>query len=131
MRLKLISSICIFMLFVCFGCNRQKKITGNRYKLTQALIRWAPYDEGYPLTDKNIDKDSAYKVEEYTKYYTDFYKGKVTPPPFNYQMDLSHKSFNELRLLRSEILARHGFLFMDYVLRSHFNATKWYQPVFW
>ena len=131
MRLKLISSIFILLLLFCFGCNKKKKIANNRYKLTQTLIRWAPYDEGYPLTDKEIDKDSAYKVEEYTKYYTDYYKGKVTPPPFDYQMDLSHKSFNELRILRSEILARHGFLFMDYVLRSHFNATKWYQPVFW
>src|ERR1700733_9192023 len=46
-------------------------------------------------------------------------------------MDLSHKTFQELRLLRAEILARHGFLFSDYVFRSHFNATNWYQPVFW
>jgi len=132
MRLKLIFPICILLLLLIIpGCNREKKIANNRYKLTQALVRWAPYDEGYPLTDKETDKDSAYKVEDYLKYYSDFYKGKVTPPPFNYQIDLSHKSFNELRLLRSEILARHGFLFMDYVLRSHFNATKWYQPVFW
>ena len=131
MRLKQFSPIFIFVLFVCFSCNRENKIANTRYKLTQTLVRWAPYDEGYPVTDKEIDKDSAYKVEDYRKYYSDFYKGKVTPPPFDFNIDLSHKSFNELRLLRSEILARHGFLFMDYVLRSHFNATKWYQPVFW
>ena len=132
MKLKTISSIVIFLLlFFCYSCNREKKVANNKYKLTQGLIRWAAYDEGYPVTDKVIDKDSAYKTEEYLKYYTDYYKDKKTPPPFDFNMDLSHKSFQELRLVRSEILARHGYLFMDYVLRSHFNATKWYQPVFW
>ena len=131
MRPKQIAPIFILLLFVCFSCNREKKIANSRYKLTQSLVRWAPYDEGYPITDKAIDKDSAYKTDDYIKYYKDYYKDKKTPPPFDFNMDLSHKNFQELRLLRSEILARHGFLFMDYVLRSHFNATKWYQPVFW
>lgn len=131
MNLKLTSPILILLLFICFSCNREKKVTNNKYKLSQGLIRWAPYDEGYPVTDKAFDKDSAYKTEDYLKSYSDYYKDKTTPPPFDFDQDLSHKSFHELRIIRSEILARHGFLFMDYVLRSHFNATKWYQPVFW
>jgi len=131
MKLKMISPILMALLCICCSCNKEKKIANNQYKLTQSLIHWTSYDEGYPITDKEIDKDSAYKTEEYIKNYSDFYKGKTTPPPFDYSMDLSHKDFNELRLLRMEILARHGFLFMDYLVRSHFNATKWYQPVFW
>ncbi|MBK7711020.1 MAG: YARHG domain-containing protein [Bacteroidales bacterium] len=78
-----------------------------------------------------MNEDAPYKSEDYLKYYSDFYKDKNAPPQFDFNIDLSEKSFQELRLLRAEILARHGYLFMDYVLRSYFNATKWYQPVFW
>jgi hypothetical protein len=131
MKIKNISSILFLTLF--FGCswNKEKTADTSVYKLSQPLITMADYDEGYPLTDVIIDKDAPYKVEEFKKYYSDFYNDKTTPPPFDFNMDISHKTFNELRFLRGEILARHGFLFMDYVLRSQFNSTKWYQPVFW
>jgi hypothetical protein len=131
MTLKQISPILFLMLVFGCTCNREKKVANDKYKLNQPLISMATYDEGYPLTDEIVDKDAPYKAEDFVKYYSDFYKDKTTPPPFDFNMDISHKTFNELRLLRAEIFARHGFLFMDYVLRSQFNATKWYQPVFW
>lgn len=131
MKVKQISSILLLMLFFGCTCNREKKVPNNTYKLNQPLISMAFYDEGYPLTDEMVDKDAPYKDEDFIKYYSDFYKDKEAPPPFDFNMDISNKTFNELRFLRAEILARHGFLFMDYVLRSQFNATKWYQPVFW
>jgi hypothetical protein len=112
-------------------CNSKKENKDTAYKLNQPLTVLASYDEGYPLTDEVIDEKAPYEDKDYKAYFTDFYKDKIAPPPFDYNVDLSKKSFQELRVLRSEILARHGYLFMDYVLRSHFNATKWYQPVFW
>jgi hypothetical protein len=131
MKLKQIFPILFLMLIL--GCKgvREKKAANVNYKLNQHLIQMTSYDEGYPITDDVIDKDAPYKVDDFINYYSDFYKDKKMPPPFDFNMDISHKTFNELRLLRSEILARHGFLFMDYVIRSHFNATNWYQPVFW
>ena len=94
-------------------------------------MRWTAYDEGYPITENTVDSLASYQVKDYLEYYKDFYKDKKQPSPFQYNMDLSGKNFNELRVLRAEILARHGFLFMDYVLRAHFDATDWYQPIFW
>ncbi len=129
MTLKKISPVLI-LLFL-FGCSGSKEKKPADYKLNQPLVTMASYDEGYPITDEDVDKDAPYKAEDFTKYYSDFYKDKIAPPPFDFNVDLSHKTFNDLRLLRAEILARHGFLFMDYLLRSNFNATKWYQPVFW
>ncbi len=123
--------ITFITLFICLSCKTEKKTANDNYNLNQPLIRLAPYDEGYPLTNEEVDKNAPYKTEEFKNYYSDFYKDKSAPPPFNYNIDLSKLNFNELRLLRSEILARHGYLFMDYVVRSHFNATNWYQPVFW
>jgi hypothetical protein len=112
------------------GCKKEKKLADIHYQLNQKLMRWAVYDEGYPITEDKVDSLASYQVKDYLDY-KDFYKNKKQPFPFQYDMDLSGKTFNELRALRAEILARHGFLFMDYVLRSYFNATDWYQPIFW
>lgn len=127
MKLKLTYPAFILFLLSAFSCNTNKG-TGDK---NQSLTMMASYDEAYPLTDEEIDKEAPYRTKDFTDYYSDYYKDKTAPPPFDFTMELSNKTFNELRLLRAEILARHGYLFMDYVFRSHFNATKWYQPVFW
>lgn len=113
------------------SCASKKLKAPEEYKLTQPLTQLAPYDEGIPLTDEEVDAEAPYKMEDYVKYYSEYYKDTKTPPPFDFNVDLTNKTFQELRFLRAEILARHGYLFMDYVLRSHFNSTGWYKPVFW
>jgi len=123
----------LLMLLTAFitGCKKETKLANIHYKLNQQLMRWTAYDEGYPITEDKVDSLAPYQTKEYQEYYKDFYKNKKPPHPFQYDMDLSGKTFNQLRALRAEILARHGFLFMDYVLRAHFDTTDWYQPVFW
>ena len=129
-RKLLLATLCLVVAASC-ASKKEKTADDQAYKLSTPLVKQAPYDEGYPLTSEDVDTSAPYKMEEYVKYYSEYDKGKIAPPPFDFNMDLSKKSFNELRMLRAEILARHGFLFMDYVLRSQFNATKWYKPVFW
>ncbi|HTR30829.1 MAG TPA: DUF3160 domain-containing protein [Puia sp.] len=123
----------LLLLLFSVGCltKKEKKAAPAAYSLSQPPSRMANYDEGYPLTADSVDSAATYNSAEYKEHYRDYYKNKTSPPPFDFNMDLSHKTFQELRLLRAEILARHGFLFSDYVFRSHFNATNWYQPVFW
>jgi len=110
--MKLTCLLAVILLLLLPGCRskKEKKNTADIYKLDQPLTKLADYDEGFPLTDEPIDKDAPYKTEEYKKNYSDYYKDKIAPPPFNFNIDLSNKTFKELRLLRSEILARHGFL---------------------
>lgn len=59
------------------------------------------------------------------------YKAPVQAPPFNFNVNCSGKSLVELRCLRNEIYARHGYLFRDAILRGYFNQNKWYQPIYW
>lgn len=59
------------------------------------------------------------------------YNSKEDPPAFDLNMDLSSKSLSDLRLLRNTIFARHGYLFMNSIIRGYFNQFSWYQPVFW
>lgn len=131
MNVKPFFPLLFLLLFIACKSKKEKKAAPAAHSSSQALTKMAGYDEGYPLTDDSVDADAPYKTEEYKNHYSDYYKDKISAPPFDFNIDLSHKTLEELRLLRAEILARHGFLFSDYLFRSHFNATKWYQPVFW
>jgi len=42
---------------------------------------------------------------------------------------LSHFSKAQLRIMRNEILARHGWKFQSKDLQEHFGAQSWYKPV--
>lgn len=42
--------------------------------------------------------------------------------------DLADLTLDELRLMRSEILARHGYRFAEPELAEHFQAQPWYRP---
>ena len=44
------------------------------------------------------------------------------------QTDLQGKSLAELRILRNEIFARHGYIFKSQDLSDHFSKTDWYSP---
>ena len=42
---------------------------------------------------------------------------------------LGHYDYQTLRLMRNEIMARHGYSFKSPDLQSYFDKTSWYQPV--
>lgn len=75
------------------------------------------------------DKSSVAKLYS-LDHMKEWYPQRITPPTFDYAMDISGKSILELWLLRNEIFARNGYLFEDAVLRGYFRQFKWYQPVF-
>lgn len=53
----------------------------------------------------------------------------VPPPRMDTTLDLSKFSLEQVRYLRAFVLARHGKLFDDMVLRAFFNRFPWYQPI--
>jgi hypothetical protein len=44
--------------------------------------------------------------------------------------DVAYKSAYELKLMRNEIFARHGYIFKSDDLRNYFNAQPWYRPMY-
>ena len=42
--------------------------------------------------------------------------------------DLVYKSSRELRIMRNEIFARHGYIFDSKDMRKHFMSKNWYRP---
>lgn len=46
-----------------------------------------------------------------------------------YASDLRYLTTDELCIVRNEILARHGYVFLDADLREYFYSKTWYKPV--
>ena len=42
--------------------------------------------------------------------------------------DVKGKTSHELRIMRNEIYARHGYIFKDPILRDYFMQKSWYKP---
>jgi len=49
----------------------------------------------------------------------------------NYNMDISHLSLSELRVLRNSFAAKQGYIFNSGDLRSIFSTTSWYEKLMW
>jgi hypothetical protein len=90
----------------------------------------------------NLDKIAKQKEEELNKAKEDYdkavkennekgkYPGKY---PFAsaremVEDDLKNLSEFDRRVLKNEILARHGFIFQNEEMKSYFSEQKWYKP---
>jgi hypothetical protein len=121
MRMRLNFTISILLIVQFFGCG--KKSAENEHAESN-LQKDTPQ---ISISGKPADLAHYYDAPEFKECY----KEPVVPPPLNLDVDLSAKSLAELRLLRNEIYARHGYLFMDMVLRGYFVQFPWYQPIYW
>lgn len=77
----LLALACMIIILVS-ACSEKKQDNSKEYKLNQPLTILASYDEGYPLTEENIDTTAPYKDKDFLEFYNDFYKDKTQPPPF-------------------------------------------------
>ncbi len=120
------------------GCSDKKKqqIQAEKTVRLEKMKAVRP-EELKPILDTEpMPEFPKEKPVAWSKYHDDFefkefFKEPVAPPPFDFSVDCSNRSLAELRCLRNELFARHGYLFKDAVLRGYFNTNKWYQPIFW
>lgn len=102
------------------ACSSNKK--GENVEQTQPLT---------PTVEYEVVNDKKQLADLYElPHMKEWYKERVLPPKFDFDMDLSSKTYIELLLLQNEMYARNGYLFMDAAIRGYFNQFKWYQPVF-
>lgn len=113
-RFLLVSLLVTFLV----GCSADKK-GDNQTQPGETLVEYEPAPDKKQLAE-------YYNLP----HMKEWYQKRVLPPKFNFDMDLSSKSYIDLLLLQNEIYARNGYLFMDASLRGYFNQFKWYQPVF-
>ena len=78
-----------------------------------------------PLPPTNITEDEVEGDAEPT----DYYKGKYWQGSFQQlkENDLIDMSLSELKIMRNEIFARHGYIFKTPEMRAYFSQQDWYQ----
>lgn len=74
----------------------------------------------YFLADNTTKSEIAYNSSD--EYYHITGSRKLTYD------DIRGLSSRELRIMRNEIYARHGYIFQDAMLRDHFMQKPWYAP---
>ena len=74
----------------------------------------------YFLADNTTKSEIAYNSSD--EYYHITGSRKLTYD------DIRGLSSRELRIMRNEIYARHGYIFQDAMLRDHFMQKPWYTP---
>lgn len=87
-----------------------------------------------------LAQEVASQNERFRKDHTEPYKPYVyngTPGDFPQasdrrlkDKDLEGLNAQQLRLMRNEIMARHGYCFKNEELKAHFNAKPWYSGLF-
>ena len=90
----------------------------------------ADYQAGYVASQNELFR------KEHTEPYTPYeYNG--TPGDYPQaserrltEQDLQGMDSKQLRLMRNEIMARHGYAFKNEDLKKHFNEQPWYFPLF-
>lgn len=70
---------------------------------------------------------NSYEQEEYTPAYNDG-KYPITRQRRLVPSDIEGMTTDELRIMRNEIYARHGYIFADKALHQYFSAQPWYRP---
>jgi hypothetical protein len=129
----IISLMLCFLLISCSKKDEQLKKIGQDLKETEKKLEQEKKDlesvskqKEEELKKAKEDYDKA--VEENNK--TGKYPGKF---PFASMKELTNddlKGLSELdkKIMKSEILARYGFIFKDKEMKDYFSEQKWYKP---
>ncbi len=119
-------SLLLLIVFLLLAdCSSKKSEPENKESNSEIVTDETASINKVTIEDKS-DVAKLYELEHMKEWYPE----RITPPSFDYSVDISEKSIIELWLMRNEIFARNGYLFDDAVLRGYFSQFKWYQPVF-
>jgi len=89
------------------------------------------YDVDTYLT--SIERANAKLIRKHEKMITSRYYGKYPEASTRYLTlsDLKGKSVWNLRIMRNEIFARHGYIFNTPKIKQYFQRQTWYQPEYY
>ncbi|MEX1132329.1 MAG: YARHG domain-containing protein, partial [Flavobacteriales bacterium] len=94
-----------------------------------------PMDTGYSFDGQNIVATNS--NTQSTINFTDDDNGLQIPGTYPQASsreltatEVQTMTLADLRIMRNEIFARHGYIFKDAALSAHFSAQPWYKPMF-
>ncbi len=95
-------------------------------KFGNQVVRTAPAKEFFKVDSKGNKTASIGKL---TKYFpTDKERYPFTSTQIVTEELLNSTSKADLKIMRNEIFARHGYIFSTDAMKKHFGAQSWYKP---
>jgi hypothetical protein len=125
-------SFSIFI-FSCSNSETEKKINELESKLKKQdeQIQQQKIESLESEIDKKDAEIQAIKSQNKSNFYA---QGSGLYPQTSMRYltysDISHLNSYELKIMRNEIFARHGYIFQTRDMSDYFNAQNWYRPLF-
>lgn len=107
-----------------FWARRGKKFTTPGYRSFYEWQAWyKPLKDQRKVKLNETEKANVKLIQDYE----DELHGKISTEPLTEEM-LTGLFIEDLRLMRNEIFARHGYVFKNKALQKEFDAMEWYTP---
>ena len=83
--------------------------------------------------ERNRDNRSETNKRRVESDYSNYQPGSYPETSTRYltNNDLRNKSRWQLKIMRNEIYARHGYIFQTREMKNYFNNQSWYNPVYY
>jgi hypothetical protein len=125
---------------------------GKRYKIVKGHIAFIQTDKGWNCQEVNIGDEEMIEIKGSTEEkdggsdnnnrindnprkratQSDFYAGRFPQASSRLlnQQEVSRHSQYDLKIMRNEIFARHGYIFQTDEMRNYFLSQPWYEPTY-
>ncbi len=107
-------------------------VIGNRLKGLKLKVEFVIHEGEktikYRIQDYNLG--DGYDIGTRVLPVEEYFSGRY-PEASNRLLtdeDLNYRTFEELAIMRNEILARYGLIFKEKKLKEYFGDTDWYEP---
>jgi len=127
-------TISLLLCVLFFSCNKkddQIKQLSQELKDQEAKLQLQKGN--LDSLNKAKEKELNKAKEEYDKAVEEYNKNGKYPGKFPFTStkevtdeDLKGLSDKDIKIMKNEILARHGFIFSDKEMKDYFSAQKWY-----
>ena len=128
---KVLIAIALLSLFSCKNEDREKELLQREnevLKKEKEILEQENATNAYN-NESAAAPDPAAPVQE--EFYAD---GEGDYPQGSTRLldhsDLQNLTMKEIRILKNEIFARHGYIFKNKELANHFNAQPWYSAMY-
>ena len=135
-----LSMFCLSTLLISCNSNDDSKINELEAKLEkqQEEINQAKEDQlkaEIEMQQKEIEELKNKSSKPTVSYESNFFaKGKGSFPEGSERIltdvDVQYLGLRDLKIMRNEIFARHGYIFKTADMINHFSNESWYKPMY-
>jgi membrane-associated protein TcaA len=128
--------ISIMLCFLLIGCSKKDdKITKLGQELKDSEKKLEQEKKDLESLNKQKEEELKKAKEDYDKAVEENNKSGKNPGKYPFAStklltadDIKGLSDSDKKIMKNEILARHGFIFKDKEMKDYFSGQNWYKP---